>query len=71
VVEMSQSSWLVAAIVPGIERHPAKKLEPDKIVFFDWCDAGERRRRKAGRTNPKQPLIHADPQRLVKGEGML
>ncbi len=24
VIEMSQSSWLVAGIVPGIERHPAK-----------------------------------------------
>jgi transposase len=28
VIEMSQSSWLVAGIVPGIERHPLKKLEP-------------------------------------------
>ena len=28
VVEMSQANWLVAGIVPGIERHPAKKLEP-------------------------------------------
>jgi transposase len=27
VIEMSQSSWLVAGIVPGIERHPLKKLE--------------------------------------------
>src|SRR3712207_2886761 len=26
VIEMSQSSWLVAAIVPGLERHPLKKL---------------------------------------------
>ncbi len=25
VIEMSQSSWLVAGIVPGIERHPLKK----------------------------------------------
>jgi transposase len=24
VIEMSLSSWLVAAIVPGVERHPAK-----------------------------------------------
>ena len=30
VIEMSQSSWLVAGIVPGIERHPLKKLEPNK-----------------------------------------
>jgi hypothetical protein len=26
VIEMSQSSWLVAGIVPGIERQPLKKL---------------------------------------------
>ena len=30
VVEMSQSSWLVAGIVPGVERHPLKKLAPDE-----------------------------------------
>ena len=26
----SQASWLVAGIVPGIERHPLKKLEPNE-----------------------------------------
>jgi transposase len=30
VIEMSQSSWLVAGIVPGLERHPLKKLEPSE-----------------------------------------
>src|ERR1700692_3450585 len=30
VIEMSQSSWLVAGIVPGIEGHPLKKLEPNE-----------------------------------------
>jgi transposase len=30
VFDMSQSSWLVAGIVPGIERHPLKKLGPDE-----------------------------------------
>jgi transposase len=30
VVEMGQSSWLVAGIVPGIERQPLKKLAPDR-----------------------------------------
>jgi transposase len=29
VVEMSQSSWLVGGIVPGIERQPRKKLSTD------------------------------------------
>src|SRR5712672_2099343 len=28
VVEMSQSSWLIAGMLPGIERQPRKKLEP-------------------------------------------
>jgi transposase len=27
---MGQSSWLVAGIVPGIERQPLKKLAPDQ-----------------------------------------
>ena len=26
VIELSQSSWLVAGIVPGLERQPLKKL---------------------------------------------
>ena len=30
VIEMSQSSWLVAGIVPGIDRQPLKKLAPDR-----------------------------------------
>jgi hypothetical protein len=32
-VELSQSTWLVAAAVPGIERQPLKKLEPDECEF--------------------------------------
>jgi hypothetical protein len=39
---MSQSSWLVAGIVPGIERHPLKKLEPDEAallrLLWRWRD---------------------------------
>src|SRR3954464_6298776 len=31
VIEMSQASWLVAGIVPGIERHLLKKLEPSEV----------------------------------------
>ncbi len=30
VIEMSQSSWLVGGIIPGVERQPLKKLEPDE-----------------------------------------
>jgi transposase len=34
VVEMSRSSWLVAGIVPGIERQPLKRLEPDHAALL-------------------------------------
>jgi transposase len=32
VIEMSLSSWLVAGIVPGVERQPLKKLAVDESV---------------------------------------
>src|SRR3954462_2888018 len=31
---MSQSAWLVAGLVPGIERHPLKKIEPDEAALL-------------------------------------
>lgn len=34
VIEMSQSSWLVAGIVPGIEREPLKKLAIDQHALL-------------------------------------
>ena len=30
VVELSQKSWLVAGIVPGVDRHPLKKFDADE-----------------------------------------
>ena len=34
VLEMSQSSWLAAGVVPGIERRPLKKLDPDPTALL-------------------------------------
>jgi transposase len=34
VAEMSQTSWLIAGMVPGIERHPLKKLEPNQEALL-------------------------------------
>src|SRR5689334_8513668 len=31
---MSQSSWLVAAIVPGVTRRPLQKLSPDPAALL-------------------------------------
>src|SRR5205823_13835110 len=50
VVELSQSSWLVAGMLPGIERQPRKKLEPNPErllgLLHRWQDEAVR----AGRT---------------------
>jgi transposase len=58
VVEVSQSSWLVAGIVPGIERHPLKKLEADEEALLRllhrWQDEAE----KAGRTIARLVLAY-------------
>src|SRR5438105_2314185 len=35
VVEMSLSSWLVAGIVPGVERQPLKKLKTDACALLE------------------------------------
>src|SRR5437870_10041512 len=50
VIEMSQSTWLVAGIVPGINRQPLKKLAADEVallqLLYRWRDEATR----AGRT---------------------
>lgn len=50
VVEMSQSSWLVAGMVPGIERHPLKKLEPDPAALVSVLEHWRSEAEKAGQT---------------------
>ena len=46
VVELSQSSWLVGGMVPGIERQPRKKLEPSPerllALLHRWRDKRSR-----------------------------
>ena len=46
VVELSQSSWLVGGVVPGIDRQPHKKLEPSPerllAVLHRWRDEAVR-----------------------------
>ena len=46
VIEMSQSSWLVAGMLPGIERQPRKKLEPNPerllSLLHRWQDEAVR-----------------------------
>jgi hypothetical protein len=46
VVELSQSSWLVGGVLPGIEGQPRKKLEPSLerplAVLHRWRDEAVR-----------------------------
>ena len=47
VVEMSQTSWLAAGIVPGIERQPLKKLGIDQQALLkllrQWKSEAEKK----------------------------
>jgi hypothetical protein len=68
VVELSQSSWLVAGMLPGIERQPHKKLEPSPERLL--CRAAS----LARRGGQGRPHYHADcaglrsrPRRLLAG----
>src|SRR5262244_3526133 len=64
VIEMSLSSWLVAGIVPGIERQPLKKLAVDESALLRllhrWRE--ERRKQDAGSNAlslPSRPAVTA------------
>ena len=49
IVEMSQSSWLVAGIVPGIARQPLKKLAPDAAALLGLLERWRGEAIQAGR----------------------
>ena len=64
VVEMSQSSWLVAGVLPGIERQPRKKLEPNAErllgLLHRWRDEAVRAgKRSRGLRLPSKPAATA------------
>ena len=44
VVEMSKMSWLVSGVVPGVERQPMKKLEPDATALLRLIERWRTRR---------------------------
>src|SRR4051812_31950605 len=49
VIEMSQPSWLVAGIVPGVDREPLKKLEPNGDALLRLLQRWRDEATKAGR----------------------
>jgi transposase len=50
VVEMSLSSWLVGGLVPGIDRKPLKKLDPDAQALLRLLERWRDEAVKAGAT---------------------
>ena len=55
VIEMSLASWLVAGLLPGVNREPLKKIAPDPEVLlhllYRWRDEAI----KPGRRSPELP----------------
>src|SRR5262245_19946987 len=48
-IEMSQSKWLVASIVPGVERQPLKKLNADGEALLNLLHRWRNEADQAGR----------------------
>jgi len=68
VVEISLSGWVVAGIVPGVERQPLKKLKTDANTLLELLHRWRAEDREG------RPQNHADcrglrgrPRRLLAG----
>ncbi len=48
VIELSQASWLVGGMVPGLTRSPLKKLKPEKELLFRLLERWRDEAIKAG-----------------------
>src|SRR5216683_730179 len=49
VIEMSQESWLVGGVVPGLDREPRRKLDPDAEELLKLINRWRGEAEKAGR----------------------
>jgi hypothetical protein len=58
-IEMSQSKWLIAAVVPGIERQPLKKINADEEAVLKLLGATKPARRGA-RSSASSSLMRPD-----------
>ncbi|MER8977200.1 hypothetical protein [Mesorhizobium sp. M0800] len=50
VIEMSQVKWLVAGLVPGLERQPLKKLDADAEAVLKLLQRWRSEAARAGHT---------------------
>ena len=49
VIEMSLSTWLVTGMLPGVERQPLKKLQPDPNLLLALIDRWRQECQASGR----------------------
>ena len=49
VIEMSLSTWLVTGMLPGVERQPLKKLQPDPDLLWPLIDRWRQECQASGR----------------------
>jgi transposase len=49
VIEMSRTKWLVAALVPGVERQPLKKFDAQEEMLLKLLHRWRREAGQAGR----------------------
>ena len=57
-IEISQSKWLVAAVVPGIERRPLKKLNSDEEALLKLLHRWRHEAGQAGRQITTDAAAH-------------
>jgi transposase len=50
VVELSEASWLVAGLIPGVDRQPVKKQEPEPVALLRLLERWRVEAVRAGRT---------------------
>jgi hypothetical protein len=64
-IETSEASWLVGAIVPGVERHPLKKLALDEEELLRlvqrWREEATKAERTIGRIAVRSGRLLAGP----------
>ena len=55
VVEMGHKSWLVAGLIPGVERHPKKKMDPDPEKLLGLLERWRGEAVREGCPSPASP----------------
>jgi transposase len=76
VIEMSGTSWLVAATVPGVDRRPLQKLPVNPARLLEQVERWRKEAARAGRTITRTVVAYESGRdgfwlaRLLRGHGI-